>query len=75
MNAVYGNTEAHAEATFWAAKSNLRLADKEKGVKDMAKLQFTQVLMLHSDSPWADKAEEELIKLGMGREELTRLRK
>lgn len=75
VNAVYGNTEAHAEATYWAAKSNLRLADKEKGVKEMAKLQFSQVLLLHADSPFADKAEEELIKLGVSREELSRLRK
>lgn len=75
VNAVYGNTEAHAEATYWAAKSNLHRADKEKGVKPMAILQFKQVVLLHGDTPWADKAEEELVKLGVSREELARLRK
>jgi len=75
VNAIYGNTEAHAEATYWAAKSNLRLAEKEKGAKETAKLHFSQVLVLHADSPFADKAEEELVKLGVSREELSRLRK
>lgn len=75
VNAVYGNTEAHAEATYWAGKANLRLAEKEKGAKEMAKLQFSQVLVQHADSAFADKAEEELVKLGMSREELSRLRK
>jgi outer membrane protein assembly factor BamD (BamD/ComL family) len=75
VNAVYGNTEAHAEATFWAAKANLRLTEKEKGVTEMAKLQFTQVMLLHGDSPFADKAEEEMIKLGVSREDLARIRK
>ena len=75
VNALYGNTEAHAEATFWAAKANLRRGDKEKNVKLAAKLRFRQVLVLHPESRWADKAEEELIKLGESREAIARLRR
>lgn len=75
VNAVFGNTEAHAEASYWAGHCNLQRQDKEKTARAEAKMLFREVIALHPESTWADKAEKELIELGESNEAIARLRR
>jgi len=75
VNAVYGNTEPHAEATYWAAKTNLKRQEKDKTSRLEAKMQFREVIALHPESSWADKAEKELLDLGESSDAIARLRR
>ncbi len=75
VNAVYGNTEPHAEATYWAGKSNIQRQEKDKTARLEAKMQFREVIALHPASTWADKAEKELLELGESSDAIARLRR
>jgi len=75
VNAEYGNTEAHAEATYWAALCNLKRQEKEKTARRAAKMQLREVIALHGESTWADKAEKELLDMGESAEAIARLRR
>lgn len=72
VNAQFGTTEYHAEATYFAARCYVQREEQEEQARAHAKRLFTEILVLHPKSPWAQKAFDDALKVGATREELER---
>ena len=75
VNAQFGTTEYHAEATYYAARCYVQREEQEEQARAHAKRLFTEILILHPKSPWAQKAFDDALKVGATREEMERYRK
>ncbi len=64
VDALYGIADVHAEALFWAGRTNMMLEETEPQARQAARLLFTAVLVRHPSSTWSKKAMKELEPLG-----------